>query len=361
MNNFFVNFFKNIFSRVSVSEKMLFTKHLSIMIRSGMPLLDSLWMLRRQARSKTFQRIINQLIVDVDNGQFLSVSLEKQKSIFGNFFINIIRVGEASGTLADNLNYLHEELRKSYELRRKVKAAMTYPIIVLLATIGISSILLFVVFPQIMPIFDSFKIQLPITTRILIAIIKFFTHYGWLAAIGAIILAFAISFLLKVRVVKFFWHKIILSAPFIGPASQNVNMTAFARTLASLLKSGIKIVDALNIVAGTMPNVVYQYEIKKVAETIKKGEAMSNYLLTSEKYFPPTFSQMIEVGESTGHLDENLAYLADFYEAEVDERFKNLSTILEPLLILVMGVLVGFVVLSIITPIYTLTQNLKIR
>jgi type II secretory pathway component PulF len=202
---------------------------------------------------------------------------------------------------------------------------------------------------------------LPLTTRILIAVVNFFTHYGWLAGIGAVILTFAISFLLKVRMIKFFWHKIILSLPFIGPASQNVNMTAFARTLASLLKSGIKIVDALNITAETMPNMVYQLEIKKISETIKKGEAMSNYLLSNGKYFPPTFSQMIEVGESTGHLDENLSYLADFYEAEVDERFKNLSTILEPLLILAMGVLVGFVVLSIITPIYTLTQNLKIK
>ncbi|MEK7635587.1 MAG: type II secretion system F family protein [Patescibacteria group bacterium] len=350
-----------IFNHISISEKMLFTKHLSIMIRSGMPLLDSLWMLRRQSKSKTFQKIISQLIVDVDNGQFLSVSLDKQKSIFGNFFINIIRVGEASGTLADNLNYLHEELKKGYELRRKVKAAMTYPFIVLVATVGISSILLFVVFPQIMPIFDSFKVQLPITTRILIATVNFFLHYGWLVGIGIIILVFAISFLLRLRAVKFLWHKFILLIPFIGQTSVNVNMTAFARTLASLLKSGIKIVDALNITAETMPNIVYRVELKNVSETIRKGETMSNYLLANEKYFPPTFSQMIEVGESTGHLDENLAYLAEFYGAEVDEQFKNLSTILEPLLILFMGILVGFVVLSIITPIYTLTQNLKVR
>ena len=355
------NILQNIFRHISTSEKMLFAKHLSIMIRSGMPLLDSLWMLRRQAKSKIFQKIINQLIVDVDNGQFLSVSLDKHKSIFGNFFINIIRVGEASGTLADNLNYLHEELRKSYELKRKVKAAMTYPIIVLVATVGISSILLFMVFPQIMPIFDSFKVKLPITTRMLIATINFFTHYGWLVGIGVVISAFAISFLMKLRAVRFFWHKFILIIPFLGPTSTNVNMTAFARTLGSLLKSGIKIVDALNIAAETMPNMVYQLELKKVSETIKKGEAMSSYLLTSERYFPPTFSQMIEVGESTGHLDENLAYLAEFYEAEVDEQFKNLSTILEPLLILFMGILVGFVVLSIITPIYSLTQNLKIK
>ena len=123
------NKLRDFFSRISISEKMIFVKHLSIMIKSGMPILDSLWLLQKQAKSKVMQRIIKELIVDVDNGQFLSMSLEKHHSVFGNFFINIIRVGEASGTLSENLNYLHEELKKNYELRKKVKSAMAYPAI----------------------------------------------------------------------------------------------------------------------------------------------------------------------------------------------------------------------------------------
>src|SRR3989344_1814768 len=168
----------NIFLRVPLSEKMLFAKHLSIMIRSGMSILDSLWLLKKQAKTRSFKKILDQLIVDVDNGQFLSVSFEKYRSIFGEFFISIIRVGEASGTLADNLNYLHEQLRKNYELRRKVKAAMIYPVIILVATLGIGSILIFYVFPKIMPIFKSLKVELPVSTKILIALVNFLNNYS---------------------------------------------------------------------------------------------------------------------------------------------------------------------------------------
>ncbi|KKQ22359.1 hypothetical protein A2999_00895 [Candidatus Wolfebacteria bacterium RIFCSPLOWO2_01_FULL_38_11] len=359
--NKFKHQFQEIFWHISLSDRMLFVKHLSIMIRSGMPILDSLWLLRRQAKSKTLQKIISELIVDVDNGQFLSVSLEKHKGVFGNFFINIIRVGEASGTLADNLNYLHEEIRKSYELRKKVKAAMTYPIILLVAVFGISTLLMFSIFPKILPIFATFKMKLPISTRILIVVANFSIHNGVYMFVGFIVFIAAIIILLRINVIKILYHRLLLSTPFIGNISLHVNMTAFARTMSSLLRSGIKIVDALLIVADTMPNFVYRRQLKNVSESVKRGEPMSKYMLVNEKFFPPTFSQMVEVGENTGHLDENLVYLAEFYEAEVDEMFKNLSTILEPLLLLVMGIIVGFVALAIITPIYGLTQSLKIK
>src|SRR3989344_1885501 len=311
----------NIFLRVPLSEKMLFAKHLSIMIRSGMSILDSLWLLKKQAKTRSFKKILDQLIVDVDNGQFLSVSFEKYRSIFGEFFISIIRVGEASGTLADNLNYLHEQLRKNYELRRKVKAAMIYPVIILVATLGIGSILIFYVFPKIMPIFKSLKVELPISTKILIALVNFLNNYGLWVIVGLI---------------SFLQHRLILTLPIFGRVSTNVNMTAFARTLASLLKSGIKIVDAILITSNTMPNMVYQRELKIIAERIKSGETISQYLMEQKKFFPPIFAQMVEVGENTGRLDENFIYLADFYEAEVDEVFKNLSGILEPIMLLVM-------------------------
>ncbi|KKR55705.1 MAG: hypothetical protein UT92_C0001G0048 [Candidatus Curtissbacteria bacterium GW2011_GWA1_40_24] len=358
---FFRQIFQQILWRLSVSDKMLFAKHLSIMIRSGMPLLDSLWLLRRQAKSKTFQKIISGLIVDVDNGQFLSVSLEKYHSVFGDFFINIIRTGEASGTLADNLNYLHEELKKNYALKKKVKAAMIYPVIILGATFGIGGLLIFFVFPKIIPVFSSFKVKLPISTRILIALINFLTNYAVWVFLGLVSFAVLIWILLKIKKIKFVYHRVLLISPFLGKTITNINMTAFSRTLVTLLQSGIKIVDALLITADTMPNLVYQKELKLIAEHTKSGESMSRYLLERENFFPPTFSQMIEVGESTGRLNENLDYLADFYEAEVDEVFRNLSTILEPILLLVMGALVGFIAIAIISPIYEITQSLKIK
>lgn len=355
------NKLRDIFSHIPISEKMIFVKHLSIMIKSGMPILNSLWLLQKQAKSKIMQGIIKELIIDVDNGQFLSASLEKHYSVFGNFFINIIRVGEASGTLSENLNYLHEELKKSYELKKKVKSAMAYPIILLIAVFGISTLLMFSIFPKILPIFATFKMDLPITTRILIVVANFSLAYGIHMLIGFIFLGFILFVLFQFRSVKLFSHKIFLKTPFLGTISLHINMTAFARTMNSLLRSGIKIVDALLITADTMPNFVYQKELQNMAEMIKGGEPMSKYLMKNSKFFPSIFSQMVEVGENTGHLDENLIYLAEFYEAEVDEMFKNLSTILEPILLLFMGVVVGFVALAIITPIYGLSQSLKIK
>ena len=302
----------NIFLRVPLSEKMLFAKHLSIMIRSGMSILDSLWLLKKQAKTRSFKKILDQLIVDVDNGQFLSVSFEKYRSIFGEFFISIIRVGEASGTLADNLNYLHEQLRKNYELRRKVKAAMIYPVIILVATLGIGSILIFYVFPKIMPIFKSLKVELPVSTKILIALVNFLNNYGLWVIVGLIIFIIIFFVLLRIKAVRFLQHRLILTLPIFGRVSTNVNMTAFARTLASLLKSGIKIVDAILITSNTMPNMVYQRELKIIAERIKSGETISQYLMEQKKFFPPIFAQMVEVGEQTGKLSKNLTESAYF-------------------------------------------------
>src|SRR3989344_2008833 len=352
------NPFKNFFLRVPLFEKMLFAKHLSIMIRAGMPILNSLQVLKKQAKSKSFKKILEEVGVDIDNGQFLSASLEKHVSVFGKFFINIIRVGEASGTLADNLNYLHEELKKNYELRRKIKAALTYPIIILVAATAIGGLLIFFVFPKIISIFSGFQAQLHLSTRILIAFVNFMTNYFLWLIIAFVVLAVLIWFLFKISRVKFLYHRFILMMPFVGGVACNINMTNFARTLGSLLKSGIKIVDAILITADTIPNLVYGKKLREIAERVRGGESMSHYMIQEEKFFPAIFSQMVEVGETTGHLDENLAYLANFYEAEADDVFKNLSTSLEPTLLLVMGLIVGFIAISVITPIYKIAGGL---
>lgn len=348
---------KNPFLRVPLAEKMLFVKHLSIMIKSGMTLLDSLELLKKQSRSKSFKKIINELMVDIDNGQFLSASLEKHTAVFGEYFINIIRVGEASGTLAENLEYLHEELKKGFELRRKVKGAMIYPIIILVATFGISGLLVLFVFPKMIPLFENLQVELPLSTRMLISGINFLNKYSLWIAVGVV--GFAVLFWLsfKVKPIRFFYHRLLLELPLIGKTSRQINMTTFSRTLSSLLKSGVKIVDAILITGNTMPNLIYQRKLKGAAEHVRGGGLISQYLLKQEKFFPLEFSQMIEVGENTGNLDKNLVYLADFYEAEVDNVFKNLSTTLEPILLLLMGVMVGFIAVSIITPIYKIAQG----
>lgn len=354
-----MNFLLKIFARVPLSEKVLFAKHLSMMLKAGMSEIDSMRLIKRQIKSRSFLAILTEVIKDLENGQFLSVSLIKFKKIFGDLFINIIRIGETSGTLSINLNYLSAELKKSQLLRQKIRAAMIYPLVILFATLGVTSGLVFFILPKILPIFTSLKINLPLSTRILIGISQFlFAYWNWVL-IGIAAFLILIFLLLKIPMMRYALHRLLFFIPFVSQMMKNANMANFTRTLALLLKSGVAIVEALNTTADTIPNLVYRKEMRQIAEWVKRGESIHKYLNKKENIFPPTVGRLIEVGEATGNLDENLFYLSDFYESEVDEMAKNLSSVLEPALLLIMGSIVGFVAVSIITPIYEITQNLR--
>lgn len=348
------------FLRVSTQNQIIFVKHLGVMVKAGMPILNSLMMIQKQTKSKSLFKILQQIIIDVDNGQFLSASLEQFHYVFGDLFINIIRVGEASGTLIENLNFLAEELEKKQDLRRKIKGALIYPIIVLTATIGIVSLLVFFVFPKILPRFQDMSFELPLTTRILIGINNFILANWLFIVLGLFVFFIATWFLLKIKIIKYYYHFFLLEVPLVGSMIQNVNMANFTRSFGVLLKSGVKIVESLGITSGALSNLVYKKELERAADEITKGEQISKYFFKKEKLFPIMLAQMIEVGENTGNLSETLFYLAEFYEKEVDSLTKNLASVLEPVLLLVMGVIVGFVALSIITPIYSLTQSLSL-
>src|SRR3989338_2829825 len=348
----------NLFFRLSVKEKMLFARNLEVMIRSGMQIIQSLEVLRKQTKSGAFNKIFDQLISDIKNGHFLSSGLERYRNVFGDFFINLIRVGEASGTLSENLKYLYEELKKKDELQKKVKGAMAYPAIIFMATVGITSIMIFFIFPKILPVLTSINVELPFVTRAFIAISQFLIKYGIYVGAGMVGLIIFIWLILKIPKIRFAWHNTLISMPMVGNMVLAVNIISFARTLCLLLRAGIKIVEALEITANTLSNLVYKKEIMKVAEGVRKGDPMSKYFVQNQKLFPPIFSQMVSVGENTGKLDESILFLAEYYETELDESTKNLSTFLEPIMLLVMGVIVAFVALAIITPIYKITQTL---
>lgn len=340
---------------------MLFARNLEVMIRSGMQILQGLEILKKQTKSRAFAKIIDSLIFDIKNGHFLSAGLEKYKNIFGEFFINLIRVGEASGTLSENLKYLSDELKKKDELQKKIKGAMAYPVIIMLATVGITSIMVFIIFPKILPVLTSINVELPLVTRIFIFISQFMIKYGYLVGGGIVGLGVGFWFILRINKVKFFWHRILITIPVVGDMVRSVNIISFSRTIGLLLKSGIKIVEALEITANTLGNLVYRKEILRVADGVRRGDPMSKYFTESTKLFPPIFSQMVVVGENTGKLDESILFLADFYETELDESTRSLSNFLEPILLLVMGMIVAFVALAIITPIYKITQSLGQR
>jgi len=353
------SFSSNLFGyKVTLQEKINFARHLSVMIRAGLPLLESLKIIRRQPLSKNLLHIIDKLMADVNNGQSLGSALDHFKYTFGDFFISIVMVGEASGTLADNLLYLAEEMNKSKELRNKVRSAMVYPAILFIMTIAVSGFLTFFVFPKILPTFANFDVKLPPTTRVLMAVLSYLKDYWWVLLIGIMILVVIVRLLLRFEIIRYMLHRVFLATPVVSSLSINVNMANFTRILAILLKSGVKIVEAMIIVSNTFENRVYRKSLGEAAEKIRKGESFSEHLMRNGKIFPPLLSAMIQVGENTGNLEDNLMYLSSYYNGEVDSSLKNLTTLLEPLILLIMGLLVGFVALSIITPIYSISQGL---
>ncbi len=338
---------------------MFFARHMAIMSRSGMRIIDILKAMKKQAGKGAYANLMESIIEDIKNGQFLSDSLAKNQNLFGDFFVNIIRVGEISGTLADNLEYLAESLRKQSELQAKVKGALIYPVVILFATFGMGGGMMFFIFPKILPIFKSLKVDLPITTRIFISVSNFFINHGVLAFLG-IIGFFALFFLLiRIRPLRYAWHRSMLIVPYAGTMVRDYNMVNFSRALALLLKSGVKIVQALEISANSSANLVYKAKLHEIAISVGRGEPASKGLTDNPKLFPPIFSQMIEIGEETGRLANTGNYLADYYENELDASTKAFSTILEPVLLLTMGGAVAFIALAIIQPIYAVSQGIQ--
>ncbi len=348
--------------RVSTLDKVLFAKHLSIMIKAGLPIAEALEIIKNQAISSKFKKILDKVLQNVKAGVPLSKSLAQYPKIFNQFFINMIKVGETSGTLENTLTHLSLQMEKDYELKKKIKGAMLYPMIIFTATIALGSAMAIFILPKLTKLFQTFKVTLPLSTRILLWISNLFQNYGFYIIGGFIVLIFLLWFIGKSNFARLPICRLILFLPIINKVSQNINSARFNRILGTLLKSGIPVVEALNITANTLGNEVYSKRLIFVSEKVEKGISISQALKKESKHkggFPQLISQMIGVGEKTGKLDETLIYLAEFYEKEVDNTTKNLSDILEPILLIIIGLVVAIVAIAIITPIYTISGSLR--
>lgn len=347
------------FTRLSTKEQTFFAKRLSFLNKAGVPMLDGLHMLKEQTKSRGLGRVLDQVIIDFSNGQYLSTSLGKFERIFGNFAINIIKVGEASGTLSQNLDYLADELQKKQILRRKILGAFVYPGVITIATLGITGFLMIYLFPKIMPVFKSLHMTLPLSTRIVIAGSDLLTHYGLLLLGITLVLAVTVVVLHKKSTrIHMLFDMAAIRLPVIGNTMQYYNLANTCRTLGLLLQSGIPITEALPITADTTANLLYKRELHIMSKVVARGEKMSTRFIKNRTLFPEIVPHMVAVGERSGNLSNSLIYLSELYENDVNEFTKNLSTLIEPILMIFMGVLVGFIAISIITPIYGITQNL---
>lgn len=344
--------------RFGTQDQILFAKRLSMILRSGMPIMEGLYLLRDETHSGSALYIYESLVTDVTHGQPLSVSMRKFERIFGEFCINIVKVGETSGTLHENLGYLSEELKRKQALRRKVVGALVYPALIVAATCGITLMLTVFIFPKIVPIFQSVKATLPLSTRILMAMSSFFSAWGICLFLGLI--ALVVSYFLALRDHRFhrYMDHLLVRLPLFGRLSQSYNLANICRTLSLLLKSDVRIVEAMQLVADSTRNLVYREALMQAREEIAKGQKISVQFKKIPLLYPTLLCQMIAVGEQTGNLSGTFAYLSEMYEEDIGELTKNLTTLLEPVLMIVMGAVVGFIAISIITPIYSITQNL---
>lgn len=348
-----------LFNPVSFQDKLLFTKHLGIMLKSGLPIADSVAIIKEQTRNAYFRQVLERVLADLRNGQTLEKSLSKYPDIFDSLFLSIVAVGEESGNLEENLTYLAQELSKIHEFQRKVQSAMLYPTIVMVTALVIGSAISVFVLPQLSDLFKSLDITLPLTTRILLFVADIAKNFGVFILIGLMIFGTVFVVVINTPLVKPLWDRFVLSVPIFGKFQQYAALATISRNMGMMLSSGLPISKALHVSTDTMTNSVYKDYLKAILKAVEGGKTIASELNPKKyPYVPLIFSSMVGVGEKTGTLDKSFLYLGDFFTDEIDSMAKDLPTILEPLMLFVVAIMVAFLAFSIIQPIYQFTGSI---
>jgi len=346
------------FKGVSLAEKMMFTRNLQVMISAGLPLPRTLKTLAVQSKSEKFRKALLGIMEEVTRGNSFSDSLAKYPDIFSELFISMIKVGEESGTLDSVLKTLGHQLETENELKSKIKGAMIYPAVIISAMIGIGILMLIMVVPKLAETFEEFNIELPLTTRITVFMGTFLAQRWYLLIFLIIVFIPFLRTITKTRGGKKFIDSLILKIPIISTLIKKINSAFTVRTLGSLIAAGVPLVRGLEITAGTLGNSYFRGAISAAVEEVKKGEKLSTVLEKYQNLYLPIVIQMIAVGEETGETSSILMKLADFFEDEVSNATKNLTSIIEPVLMIVIGAAVGFFAISMIQPMYSMLGSL---
>lgn len=352
-----INDFLLKFSRVPLKEKLFFVQHLGVMLKAGISLSAALKTLGKQTTNKYFTKILNDVSDRVEKGTSFAESLKPYEKIFGEMFINMVEAGELSGKLEEVLSQLFIQMKKEHALISKVKGALTYPAVILLAMGGIGTFMIVKVIPQITSMFTEMKVELPLPTKILINVSNAIASNGLISALIFVISVSSLIYIIRTPKGKYIFQALLLKTPIIGPIIKKINIARFARNISSLLKTDIMIIKSFQITASVLGNLHYRQSLEDMAQKIKKGGKLSDVINSYPKLFSPIVAQMVAVGEETGELDNILVELAEFYEEEVDNIMENLPSIIEPLLILVLGLGVGGIAIAIIMPMYSITSS----
>lgn len=347
-------------TKIPFIQKIFFIDHLKTMVKAGLSIVEALDVLEKEIENKKLAQIIGEIKKGIEEGQQLSDVLEKHPKVFPPIYVKMIRSGEVSGRLEESLDQIVTQMKKTQALTSSIKGAMIYPAVILVAMGGIGIVMVVAVFPKLLAIFDEFDAELPIATRVLISITDFMTVPLNMVMVLAIIIGIIIAFSMSLKKFPGFKkniHKINLRLPIVGPIIKKINLARFSLTLSSLLKSAIPIVDAIDITADTCGNQIYRDFLHITSERVKSGTPLSEILSEQTYLFPPMVTEMIMVGERSGEVEHLLIELANFYSDEVDKTMKNFTVIIEPVIIILLGIAVGGIAIAVLMPMYSLTQN----
>jgi len=340
---------------IPIKDKIIFTEQLGIMIKSGISIIDGLRALKEETDNKGFSLIIQEIISDIEGGTPFSQALDKYPQAFSEIYVNMIKSGEQSGKIDLVLLRLASQLDKEYELKRKIKGALAYPLFVMIALVAVLVLIITFVIPQLKLVFDDAGVSLPLLTRILISLSAFLKKDGLLVLGGLILLVIVGVRFHKTESGRKYFDTLILKIPVFGLLLKKSYMAQFTRTFASLVASGLPLMDVFRVAGKTTGNILYEKEIALMATEIKAGQPISDTLKKS-KLMPKMVGQLASVGEKSGNIDEVFDTLADFFDRDVDNITSNLSTLLEPIIMVVMGIGIGLVIVAVFQPIYGLVN-----
>lgn len=353
-----IKIFDAFLNHVSFGEVVIMTRQLATMIEAGLVLSEALDILQEQQTNKTLKRVLEEISSDIKGGLDFAAAVEKHPNVFPGLYSKLIRAGQSSGKLDTVLLELASNLEKEREFKSKVRGAMIYPIVVVVMMIGVMLVMVFFVMPKLMGLYKDSGIELPLPTKIMIGFADFMINFWWAIIIFIFIAVSTARKYVSTTEGRAAVDTIILKIPVLGRVTTLVTMTNFTRTLGLLVSSGIPILDAIKIVGDITDNYVYKSGLDLTYRGVERGLAFSSQLLNLPQ-FPRIVGQMIRTGEETGKLDEIMLRLADYFESESDNALKNITTLIEPVILVVLGIGVALLVVSVIMPIYQLTTNIK--
>lgn len=342
--------------RVSAKEKVFFMRQFSALVKAGLPLAQSLATLAESIKNPLFKKTITEILRAIEGGSPLFKAMAGFPKVFSSIEVSLVEMGETSGSLDKVLERIADQLEKNFELRRKIRSAMYYPGFIFGAVIVLVTVIMIFVIPKMDELYKEFDAQLPFLTQMIIAISRFAVRFWWVAIIVLISAYVGISYYIKnTPVGRRQWDTLKIKVYLIGNLFNDLYLARFNRVLSTMVGAGISVLDALKITADSIGNVVYRDSILRVLEKVKGGSSLEE-AITGEEVFPYLVPQMVAVGEKTGEIDQILINLAIYYEDELDSKIKGLTSIIEPAMIIVMGFIIGFVIIGVISPIYNLAQ-----